>query len=392
MRDRVPSGDPAGTKKRVCIFCEEWGSGGIETFLLNVLSRVDRNRYALDIVATRLKSDAYSQRLKELGIELRVLPRSGPLGHMSFRAFSGALAEGRYDVAYFNLYQGLALGYVRAAERAGVPVRIVHSHNTDLRQSALRPMKLAVHDACKRLFGGCATGRLACSKAAAAFLFPESVISSGSWEMLPNGIRLERFAFDPRGRERMRRELGLTDELAVGCIGRLCYQKNQGFLLEAFAALRQSRPDVRLFLVGEGEDLEALKRKARELGVEGAVTFYGVTDRIPELLWAFDALAVPSVFEGLGIVAIEAQAAGLPVLCSDRVPQEVRVTGLVEHLPIDSAQRWASALQATAGRREGDTLPALKAAGYDIQDVAKRLEAVWSGSSTQSTIQNGERF
>lgn len=362
---------------KVCIFCEEWGSGGIETYILNVLSHIDLSQFEISIVTARLNTETYFSKLNKLGINLTVLPVNGISRHFHLRAFQRTIHQHGFDVIYFNLYEGLALSYVWLAKLEGVPVRIVHSHNTDLRKSPTRFFKLAVHNICKHMFGGNATCKLACSKAAAEFLFSKKEIENRNWKMIPNGIEIERFRFNQAGREATREELHLHKEIAIGCIGRLCFQKNQLFLLKAFRIAHERQPDSRLFFVGEGDDLEILKRQTCELGLDEAVVFYGTTDQIPSLLWAFDILALPSVFEGLGIVAIEAQAAGLPVLCSDQVPGEVYITDLAVRLPLDDVSLWSDELIRNAGQRRYDTEKALRMVGYSIQDVAIKLQDLW---------------
>jgi glycosyltransferase involved in cell wall biosynthesis len=288
--------------------------------------------------------------------------------------FRKLLSERRYDVAHFNLYQGLSLRYVRLAKRAGVPVRIAHSHNTDLRKSFTRPLKLWLHTRARERYTGDATDLWACSGASADFLFSQRELDQKGFQFIPNGIDTERFRFDPNVRETVRRELGLTDQFVVGCVGRLCYQKNQTFLLEVFAEVLKRHPKSSLLLVGEGELRGVLEEKAQRLGIEENVLFYGTSDHVERLLWAMDVLAFPSLFEGFGIVAIEAQAAGLPVVCSEHVPEEARCTDLVTVVPTNK-ELWADAL---TGRKAGQPDRAKGAEqvcslGFDIESVAQRV-------------------
>ena len=167
-----------------------------------------------------------------------------------------------------------------------------------------------------------ATELWACSRPAAEFLFPAELLESRSWRFIPNGIDTRRFQFRPEVRTRVRQELGLGDSFVFGHGGRLCEQKNQAFLLEAFAKTAGRRPDSRLLLIGQGEDRSDLESRAEALNIADRVIFHGTSDRVPELLWAMDVFAFPSRFEGLGIVAVEAQAAGLPTVCAEAVPEE----------------------------------------------------------------------
>ena len=370
--------------RRLCVglFCETWGSGGIESFLLNVLPYVDRERFHIRIITVKLESDFYLQRLLKMGVELDCFSESNRSSHARFYTFYKMLHTNQYDVLHFHLFEGMALGYVQAAKAAGVPVRIVHSHNTDLRKSFFRPLKLAVHECAKFVFSDAATYRLACSRSAARFLFPAEDDITGRWVYIPNGIRAEQFSFDADKRRVMRRELGIGSELVVGCIGRLCRQKNQRFLRRAFARLHEREPRSRLVLVGEGIDEQELRKLANSFGIWNAVTFYGVSQHIPELLWAFDVLAFPSLFEGLGIVAVEAQAACLPVVCSDYIPQEAAVTDLVRFLSLEAGEEgWADALLHAKCMKRRDMRQEIHQAGYAIESTAEKLQALWAGEA-----------
>lgn len=361
---------------RICILCESWESGGIESFLCNTLLAMDRSGLEVDIVAAQIRDSVFTESLKAAGIRFRELsgalrsPKNGPL-------FSALLAERDYDVVHLNAYQGLSLQYLALAKQAGVPVRIAHSHNTELRKSPARPLKLALHRWAKRAYGDVMTHRWACSTPAAQFLFGDAL----AWTFIPNGIDVERFRFDPAGREQIRAELGLTGKLVIGNVGRLCYQKNQAFLLEVFQAVHRRRPESVLLLVGEGEDRPALEERTRVLGLEKYVIFYGITDRVERLYWAMDVFAFPSRFEGLGIAAVEAQAAGLPTVCSDGVPPEAVITDLAAGLPLSTgAEAWAGAvLNGKALEDRAATADAVSAAGFDVTVVAEEIKNLWMG-------------
>ncbi len=354
---------------RVLCFCEKWESGGVEAFVTGLYECMDRDGVEVDVVACiRDENALFTPRLATLGIEVGVL--SGRLWAVrdNLRMFRALLERGRYDAVHLNLFEGMALAYAREAKRAGVPRVIAHSHNTDLHPGRLRAAKLAVHRACVRRFAGCADRRWAPSEAAAQFLF-----GSRDWEHVKNGIVPERFAFDAAQRERVRGELGLGDSFALGCVGRLCAQKNQAFLLDVLARM----PEARLVLAGSGEDEGRLCTRAAELGVDGRVAFCGAVHDMPALYSAVDALCVPSLFEGLGIVAIEGQAAGLPVVCSPAVPPEVGVTDLYRAVSLD-AGRWAGVLGRLRGTERRSRADELRRAGYDMRATAAFVRAAYA--------------
>ena len=240
---------------RICVFCETWESGGIEAFLCNAICHMDLAGLEIDIVAARLGESIFTPALKERGV--RFLPLSGSTRKLAenHRRFSALLAQQQYDVVHLNAYQALSLCYLALAQKAGVPVRIDHSHNTELRKSPGRPLKLALHRWARKAYGDVMTHRWACSASAARFLFGDTP----EWTFVPNGIDVERFRFAPAARARVRGELGLEGKLVIGNVGRLCYQKNQTFLLDVYKAVQQRCPESAILLVGEGEDRPALR-------------------------------------------------------------------------------------------------------------------------------------
>ena len=356
--------------RRVLCFCEKWESGGIEAFLTSVYERMDLSDLRIDIVTCQYAPGIYDERLARVGLSVRVLSGSVRKLGRNLRLYRELLAKERYDVAHLNLYEGAGLLFAAEARRAGVPKIIVHSHNTDLHPGMLRSLKLAVHRSFVRRYAGQSDVRWAPSEVAARFLFGDL-----PWTLLLNGIEPGRFAFDAEARTKERAALGVSeDQLLLGCVGRLCAQKNQAFLIDLLAEI----PRAALLLVGKGEDESMLRVLVAERGVVDRVIFAGTISDVAPLYSAMDVLCVPSLFEGLGIVAIEGQAACLPVLCSPAVPPEAHVTELCEYHELGH-NAWGERLAkmtADPGARERlskDVRSRLALAGYDIQDTARKI-------------------
>lgn len=362
--------------KRICCLCERWESGGIESFLYNVLMRFELAHMQVDIVAASLGESVFTEPLRQRGIQFYELSGRQRSIWKNYHLFAKLLDQKKYDLVHLNIFHGLSLYYAYLAKQSGVPVRIAHSHNTALRPSMGKPLKLLLHNAAKGLFTNSATELWACSKPAAKFLFSEGALKGKGVQLIPNGIDTRRFRFDAEVRKSIRAQLGLTEKFVVGNVGRLCYQKNQDFLLDIFVELLTQNSESRLLLVGEGEDRDRLVKRADQLGIADKVLFYGVSDCVEQLLWAMDVFAFPSRFEGLGIAAVEAQAAGLPVLSSEYVPDEAFVTPLLRRLELNAGPaRWARALlELDCGadkRRMG--AEQVGRMGFDINDVSSTI-------------------
>lgn len=364
-------------KRKVCCFCESWESGGIESFLNNVITHLNSEQCQVDIVASRLKQSIFTESLQRIGVRFFELSGEQRKLVQNHRLFWNLIQRERYDVVHLNVFHGLSLYYARLAKKAGIPIRIVHSHNTALRMSLTRPIKQLIHEFAKRSYSGDATDLWACSEAAAGFLFHKKVLKKKGFLFIPNGIETKRFRFDSEARRSLRRKLGLEDCFVIGNVGRLCYQKNQEFLLDIFVEVKKQRPNSNLLLAGEGELREMLEQKAQKLGISDSIIFYGTSRNIEQLLWAMDVFVFPSRFEGLGIVAVEAQAAGLRVICSEHIPQETCVTDLFQRLPLDfGSSKWAETLLSIRADpiTRNEYPEKVKNAGFDISNVVAQIE------------------
>ena len=357
-------------KERILCFAEHWSTGGIEAFITSCILNMPSDAGNVDVVAARISDSPFTERLKERGV--RFFSLSGKLhSRKNLPLFKKLLKENKYRAAHFNVFHCLALGYARAARDAGIPVRIVHAHGSGLRRSPATPLKLLLHRMCRRLWLGCETARLACSRSASEFFFGD-----GSATVIGNGIDTERFRFDPAVRERVREELSLGNSPTVGHVGRMSSEKNQEFLLRVFAEYVKANGSARLLLVGDGDDMAKNRALAEELSLGDSVIFYGNSDRVEELMCAMDVFVFPSLFEGFGIVAVEAQASGLGLLKSAGVPDGVSVSDRVITLSLDAElTKWAEAigslLTTPADRLSG--AEAVKKAGYDAASVARRV-------------------
>jgi glycosyltransferase involved in cell wall biosynthesis len=208
-------------------------------------------------------------------------------------------------------------------------------------------------------------------------MYIKKIISSGNIKIVKNGIYSDRYAVNPGKRKHIREVLGIeNDELVIGHIGRFSYQKNHQFILSMFYEILKIRKRSKLLLVGAGPLMNTIKKKSEELELSNNVIFYGTTDDVPCMLNAMDCFVLPSRFEGLGIVAIEAQAAGLPLIVSENIPEEACLTDLVTYKSLkDGPQSWASEIltQRIQDKRK-DRIDDIIRGGFDIRNSAKELE------------------
>lgn len=334
---------------------------GLETVLMNYYRHIDREQLQFDFLTHRPDRGAYDDEIEALGGRIFRAPRLYPWNYPAYFAWMRAFfrEHPEYTIVHSHI-DAMSLLPLLAAKRAGVPIRIAHSHNTSVDRDLKYPLKMWFRYRLPRE----ATHLLACGQKAGEYLFGERPFG-----ILPNGIDVRRFRFDGELRRRARREMGLEGKFVVGHVGRLSYQKNQGFLLKLFAVVARQR-DAVLLLAGTGEQERKLHRLAKKQGIEDRVRFLGSREDMPRLYMAMDVFVLPSRFEGVPLVGIEAQSAGLPCFFSDRVPREVVFTKGCRFLPLEaSADAWAEAMLSAAGERERVTENP-----YDIQNTGKELE------------------
>lgn len=284
--------------------------------------------------------------------------------------------EERWPIVHSHI-NVLSVFPLSAAKKAGVPVRIAHSHSTmgkgelvkNLMKLALRPFS--------NLYP---TERFACSEYAGKWLFGRDA----NFTVIPNAIELEKFRFDPTVRQKTRKGLGVSDDtFLIGHVGRFMPQKNQAFLVDVLAELLPQKPDTMLAFVGDGPDRPSVQQHAQELGISDHILFLGQRTDVNHLYQAFDAFCLPSRYEGLGMVAIEAQVAGCPCVLSDQVPHEADISEKTSFISLENRSSWISTLlsissQITNRQIETSNTCAEK---YDISTSANRLTSLYVSSA-----------
>ena len=349
--------------------------GGIENFLMTHCSRIDPQRVRFDFL-TRFEDAAYPEMRAAIG-KTYVIPCRSEDPVRFYREIRQFFREhgSEYDVLWDNECMFNDMTPLQMAAEAGIPVRIAHSHNPQNMDVSLRGRGQEIlHRTQRTALSRWANVLWACSRHSAQWACPRMDLPCS---IIPNAIDAERFRHDRRVRQEVRDQYDLSDCLVVGHVGRLQYQKNQGFLLQAFARLREREPRARLIIAGDGPDLTDLEAKTVDLGIDQDVLFLGVRDDVPRLMQAFDLFVMPSRFEGLGMAALEAQAAGLPCILSDAVPREAAQTEDVLFLPPEDPDIWAEKmldrLQEVAHEIRPDNVQLITDAGYGISTAAERL-------------------
>lgn len=343
--------------------------GGMETFTMNMYRNMDRCKIQFDFLVHREIEGDYDEEIRLLGGKIYHIRRQNPLDPCYWRDLNAFFGEHPYRVVHAQL-DCMSAEPLAAAARHGAAVRIAHSHNSRQDRDLKYPLKLA----CKRLIKREATDLFACGVEAGRWMF-----GTDDFTVVRNAIDVGAYAFDPGRRERVRRGLGLSGgACVVGHVGRFRPVKNQGFLVRAFAELLRLRPDAVLLLAGDGDGRPACESLAAGLGVSGSVRFLGVRSDVPDLMQAMDVFVMPSLYEGLPLVLVEAQAAGLPCLVSDSIPGDCDIEGgsvsrmSLRKSPSEWALRLEELLASPLDRVLGES--AVRAGGFDAREQARKLQ------------------
>ncbi len=349
--------------------------GGVESVVMNYYRHIDRSKVQFDFLVDADSTRVPEEEIKALGGRVfRIPPYQHPLRYR--KELVRLFHEEHWPIVHSHI-NTLSVFPLSAAKKAGVPVRIAHSHSTMGKgELAKNLMKLAL----RPLSNLYPTERFACSEYAGKWLFGRNA----DFTVIPNAIELEKFRFDPIIRQETRRELDIADDMfLVGHVGRFMPQKNQAFLVDVLAELLPQKPDTMLAFVGDGPDRPDVQQHAQALGISDHILFLGQRTDVNHLYQAFDAFCLPSRYEGLGMVAIEAQVAGCPCVLSDQVPHEADISGKTSFISLENKSSWISTvlnISSQTANRQIETSNTC-AEKYDISASANRLTFLYVSSA-----------
>ncbi|MDZ4180969.1 MAG: glycosyltransferase family 1 protein [Coriobacteriia bacterium] len=363
------SGSEVADPVRVAHVMGKMMAGGVESVVLNYFRHVDTDLLRFDLIVDSDSTEVPIQEVEALGGRVFFVP---PYQHLIryLPALVRLFREADWPIVHSHL-NTLSVFPLLAAWIARVPIRIAHSHSTaasgegikNLVKYLLRPFSMLLPS---HLF--------ACSPYAGEWLFGKRAVEAGRVRVLPNAIEIDKYRFSERTREELRRDLGITDSLVIGHVGRFTYQKNHSFLIDVFAEIRQQESRAVLLLVGDGELRASIEAKVARLDLAHSVMFLGVRDDLPNLYQAMDIFCLPSLYEGFGIVVLEAQVAGLPCVCSDVVPRETRPSVNTEYVSNWDVSTWTTRVLQSSGPDRSSAVLGVEFANYDIEASAAALQ------------------
>ena len=350
--------------------------GGSQSMIMNIYRNIDRRIIQFDFVIDKdVKSPLYKE-ITQLGGKIYKMPKFNGINIIEVQSSWKKFFENHpeYKILHSHV-RSYASIYLPIAKKFGLKT-IIHSHSTSngtgLASLVKRVMQFPLRYQADYLF--------ACSKEAGEWLFGKKIIDHSNFIIIPNAIDTKKFKFNEEARERIRNELKINNKFVVGHIGRHASPKNPIFLLKLFAEIYKAEPNARLLQVGQGELTNQMKEECDKLGIADKVIFTGSRDDIPDLLSAMDVFVFPSLWEGLGMVAVEAQANGLNVIASDAVPPLADIgAGIFHYMSLNqSAEEWAEKILKYANNKRCEkAVEIAKNVGWDIYDTTVKLKKMY---------------
>lgn len=360
---------------RVAQIIGKWLGGGVEAVVMNYYRHIDRNKIQFDFICDDDSTNIPYDEIEKLGGKVILVPPYQKVVKYH-KELKKVLEEGNYKIVHSHI-NVLSVFSLFAAKCAKVPVRIAHSHSTTNKKEWKKNLLKQVLRPFSKVF---ATDYMCCSELAGRWLFGDKEYDKGNVYLLNNAIDLDKFKYDEKIRKQKRKELNIKDNtLVIGHIGRFVAQKNHTFLIDIFNEVHKQNNNSILLLAGQGPLMDEIKEKVNTLELNDSVRFLGQRSDANELCQAFDIFLLPSLYEGLGMVLIEAQCAGLPCIASTEVPEVARVSNNIRFLNLSENNiKWSnSILDTVTDYKRFDCSDEVRSFNYDIKNEAKELVDIY---------------
>lgn len=344
--------------------------GGIESVVMNYYRCIDKSKFQFDFIAPKGSTFPNKDEIEKLGGRIFVVPKySHPFAYI--KAVRKIFRENHYKIVHCHM-NTMGIFAMYAAYKEHIPIRILHNHSMINHFFSRSEFKRNILKYILRTFCKIYPSHFcACSKAAGNWMYGKNF----NYTIFNNGINVDKFKFNPEIRESVRAELGLQDKLVVGHIGRFCPPKNHIFLVDIFNNLLSLHDNAVLLLIGEGELLDQVKLKVKQLNIEDKVIFLGKQNDTSKYYQAMDVFCLPSRYEGLPVVAVEAQCSGLPCLFSTYVSKESKILDSTKFLSYDDTlDKWSQTMSELANNQRVDGAEQVRKCNFDMKDEAKKLE------------------
>lgn len=356
-----------------------FGRGGQSTIVLNFGLNQDSSKVVFDyLIIDKVSNEKYIKQIENKGGKVYELKLKSSIEKIyNLKKF---FKNSNYETIHIHISVAKISTFIIQLlfKLYGGKTIILHSHSTGIdTNKENRKIALLRHNIFKKILPLMTDEFLACSKMAGEWLYPKKY--QNRVKIINNGIDIEKYKFNLEKRNYLRRKMNLENKFILGHVGRFSHSKNHKFLIKIFNEVQKIEKESVLLLIGNGELEQEIKEKVKKINLEDKVIFLGVTDKVEDYLQIMDVFVFPSRFEGLGLVAIEAQASALEVIASDKVPLEARVSNYLEYFSLNQTPKeWAEKiLEYKNGYERKVISKILEDKGYSIKNSTKELEKIY---------------
>ncbi|MFA9463367.1 MAG: glycosyltransferase family 1 protein [Velocimicrobium sp.] len=346
-------------------------SSGVCSVIMNYYNHIDKRKVVFDFMVNEPVSEEIQNTLERQGSKIYVMPA---LKIQNYVKYMKQLKIFFYSHADYAIVHGhtpnVAAFYLKVAKDCGIKIRIIHSHNAIGAENKLKRIRnrILYQVAIKN-----ANTYFACGRKAAEYLYGKNF--NKNYYIMNNAIDLEKYKFNEKIRCQIRKQLDIEGKFVLGNVGRFCKQKNQKFLINILAEIIKTDKNVKLLLIGDGKQLKEVQQDAEKLKVSEYIVFTGEVNNVFDYIQGMDIFILPSLFEGLPVVCVEAQAIGLPCLISSTVTKEIAINQNIEFVSIfDSPKKWGNSIleMRKRSRQENIEMPS-----FDIKDKSRELTNIY---------------
>ena len=348
--------------------------GGAETLVINILKNIDRKKYHFDFLVFKKMNYPLVKQVKALGANIIYLQSPNEIGMLNFiLKLKKICKEKKYDAVHAHTQFNCG-PCMLAACLAGIKIRISHSHSTRALDNKKSIQKYIYYKLSKILINIFATDCIACGIEAGKFLY----YPWKKYIVLKNGIDINKFVFDAKIRDKIRRDLNIPlNAMVIGNVGRLMYIKNQSFLIDIFNEIFKDNSNSFLVIIGDGVLKDDLLDKARTLKLEKNIIFTGNLENVNEYYNIFDVFAFPSLFEGLPLTLVEAQCNGLHIIASNNISIESNITGNIKFVKLDNEDEWKDSIIDYSREERYNEVQKVIDSGYSIKNTVEQLIKIY---------------
>lgn len=348
------------------------GCGGIEKYLMNYYETINTKKIQFDFLNIHDTELYYKKEIEQLGGKIYIVPNYTKKPFKYIRETVKLIKMKKYDVVHCNMNSAVYLYPIIAAKVSGAKVIISHAHNN----SCEGRIKRAIHKINKQFIPVFANEFFACSVQAGKYFFSKRVVNSENFKVVKNTVDTQKFKIDSLARKKKREEFNIREEtFVIGHVGGFREQKNHIFLLQIFKEVLKKRPNSKMVLIGEGKLKTQIEIEIKMLGIEEQIILLGNRNDIHDIMQIFDVFVLPSLFEGFGIVLIEAQSSGIPCITTKQIPFETQVSEMFYRVDLNGkTEDWVEQiLESSKKSKRVDE----RVKGYDLKMCSIELEKTY---------------